>query len=338
MAQIANDHGILFIDAPSLLTRASPSGLLDEALFHDIHHPSLLGYHIISQEIIRRVLSVGLFGATRRTFQSMSHAEVATHFNFTRSDLLSVFVSRVEWLLLASRVGFDPTERMTLLRRNLDAAMALDSVRAVRALGKAKVDHLLSLSSAVGMSEDNISEEACADVCGLGRLEGPSDSPEVIEMSKGLIDLYPYVSNSDSRAVHIGDLASSARYALMTSLDGKGAQGGPLTIKGEQYSSGFTAHPSHVPSEVVFDLPGRYARLSGAVGVTDLGSERSSVRCFIESDGVRVFSSPLLRRGDPLADFVVPLKDVKQIRLICDDAGDGHDYDQVAWVKLRLER
>jgi hypothetical protein len=151
-----------------------------------------------------------------------------------------------------------------------------------------------------------------------------------------LLELYPYVAPSDPRAVHIGDIPSSAQYAQATSSEGRDLNDGPLKLNGVHYREGFIAQPSAHPSEIVFNVPRDAEVLMGAVGIADSGDERSSARCEVVTDDVTVFSSPMLRHGYPPEEFTIALRGVKQLRFVCDDGGDGAESDLVAWVGLRF--
>jgi hypothetical protein len=339
MAEVARAHGILFIDAASLLEEGAASGLLDESLFHDIHHPSLKGYNAIAQEVARRISIAEIVGMPRTEVQPPSENDIVTTFQFSRSDLFDVFISRVEWLARVTDVSFDPGERLQLLVRNLDAAEAIDSRRAQRVLGESRIRDWRRRAADNRRASELIPDQPCIATCGIRDETIALDDKMTTTAAPPLLDLYPYMSAVDSHVLRIQDLASSSLIVLKTSRQGLDLNNNPLKVRNQPAPDGFIAHPfQKYPSEVVFDLPTGYSRLHGAVAIADSGSSKSSVRCQIETDGSVVFSSPVLRLSDAPLDFSVSLVGAKQLRLVCDDAGDGPDFDHVTWFRLRLDR
>jgi hypothetical protein len=339
MAEVARAHGIIFIDGARVLEGGLTSGLLDESLFHDIHHPSLKGYNAIAQEVVRRVSIAEIVGVPQTDVQPLSENDIVTSFGFSRSYLFDVFISRVEWLSRVTDVAFDPGERLQLLVRNLDAAEAIDARRAQRIFGERQIRDWRRRAADNRRASESIPDQPCIAACGIRDETIALDNKMNPSAPPSLLDLYPYVSTEDSHVLRIQDLASSSSMVFKKSRQGLDLTNNPLKVRHQPAPDGFIAHPFHTyPSEVVFDLPAGYSRLHGAVAIADSGSSKSSVRCQVETDGSIVFSSPVLRVSDSPLDFSVSLVGTKKLRLVCDDAGDGPDFDHVAWLRLRLDR
>jgi hypothetical protein len=95
---------------------------------------------------------------------------------------------------------------------------------------------------------------------------------------------------------------------------------------------------THAPSEIVFDLGGRYDRFESLIGVPGpIGADGNGTVTFaVDADGRRVFESGLVRGGGPCREVSVDVSGVRRLTLVVGNAGDGQSCDEAAWGNARL--
>ena len=59
---VARRHDAVLIDGPEVLARLSPHGIVDDHLFHDAHHPNLVGYIALAQDVLEQLQHRRAFG------------------------------------------------------------------------------------------------------------------------------------------------------------------------------------------------------------------------------------------------------------------------------------
>ena len=108
----------------------------------------------------------------------------------------------------------------------------------------------------------------------------------------------------------------------------------PLAVGKRAFAHGLGVH---APSSANIQLGGTALKLAGFVGVTDdvLG-QKASIEISILADGVEKWKSGVMRAGDAAKPFEVALLGVQQLELRAGDAGDGRDYDHVAWGDVKI--
>lgn len=105
-----------------------------------------------------------------------------------------------------------------------------------------------------------------------------------------------------------------------------------LFVGGQLFARGIYAH---APSNYVYNLGGKWKRLSGQAGLAD-GND-GSVVFVIEGDGQELWRSKKIANAS-LPTFEVDVSKVKQLTLRVEDAGDGTGSDWGVWVEPKLER
>jgi hypothetical protein len=105
-----------------------------------------------------------------------------------------------------------------------------------------------------------------------------------------------------------------------------------LLVGGELFARGIYAH---APSRYDYDLGGQWKRLSGKAGLAD-GND-GSVVFVIEGDGRELWRSKRIADSS-LVNIDVDLRDVKQLTLRVEDAGNGNRGDWGVWVEPKLRR
>ena len=96
---MAEKYDIGLVDALELFESMSPHGLLGYNFIIDGHHPNLNGYILLAKGFAEQVEKILGVHAVRR---DVSSEEVSNHFNFGQDDLVEVYVSRTQWLLMQS--------------------------------------------------------------------------------------------------------------------------------------------------------------------------------------------------------------------------------------------
>lgn len=110
--------------------------------------------------------------------------------------------------------------------------------------------------------------------------------------------------------------------------------GRPLSIAGERFDRGVGTHAN---STFWIELAGGAARFQARVGVDDAASsDRASVVFKVVGDGRRLWSSGVMRRGQPAKTVDVDVCGVAQLLLWVDNADDGTDFDHADWAAARL--
>jgi alpha-galactosidase len=114
----------------------------------------------------------------------------------------------------------------------------------------------------------------------------------------------------------------------------KAVTGKPLSIAGERFDRGVGTHAN---STFWIELAGGASRFQARVGVDDAaGNDKASVVFKIVGDGRRLWSSGVMRRGQPARAVDVDVRGVARLVLWVEDAGDGTDFDHADWAGARL--
>lgn len=120
--------------------------------------------------------------------------------------------------------------------------------------------------------------------------------------------------------------------------------GTPITLNGVVYPKGLGVHPlSNAPSEVTYNLWGRYSTFISDVGLddeTDAGpwGPCGSVIFYVIADGVTLYDSGTMR-GDTATQTVnVSVAGVQELKLKVTAADDGYTCDHGDWANARLVR
>ena len=110
----------------------------------------------------------------------------------------------------------------------------------------------------------------------------------------------------------------------------------PLTLATRVYPNGLG---THAPSEIHFDLDGRYTAFEATVGVDDsqIGGI-GSVIFEVWVDDHLAFTSHTLRPGNLPEVVSVNLTDARRLKLVVTDAGDDNHGDHADWAGAKLLR
>lgn len=117
--------------------------------------------------------------------------------------------------------------------------------------------------------------------------------------------------------------------------------GTPITLNGVVYPKGLGVHPLwNAPSEVTYNLWGRYSSFISDVGLddeTDAGT-CGSVRFYVIADGVTLYDSGRMEGTTATQTVNVSVAGVQELKLRVTDASDGYTCDHGDWANARLVR
>jgi hypothetical protein len=131
----ARRPGCVLIDGRLEVAAASPTGLLDDHVIEDAHHPNLKGYVAIASAILRELAPREVFGPASAAIRPPGLADCVSHFgmNSTRlavaCDRTSVHYARV------SGYRYDPGERLAKSRKFAEAARRLRAGASIDEVG-----------------------------------------------------------------------------------------------------------------------------------------------------------------------------------------------------------
>jgi hypothetical protein len=114
---VAARRGALLVDGPAELRKLSPTGILDDNLFHDPQHPALAGHVALAHAVLRGLRQRGAFGWTRGPVPAPGPAECAAHFGLGPAEWATA-CNRVKWFFsVVAQNRFDPSARLAKSER-----------------------------------------------------------------------------------------------------------------------------------------------------------------------------------------------------------------------------
>lgn len=115
--------------------------------------------------------------------------------------------------------------------------------------------------------------------------------------------------------------------------NGGPSDGRPISLEAVKFSRGLGVHAA---SELRYNLNGRYLTFNAFVGVDDEVAGKGTLIFEAWLDGVKVFSSGLMKGTDPNKPVKIDVTGKKELKLIVTDGGDGKDADHGDWADARL--
>lgn len=107
----------------------------------------------------------------------------------------------------------------------------------------------------------------------------------------------------------------------------------PLTVGGKNFDRGVGTHATSAYRVL---LNRGTERFTASVGVDDAAAPVGSVVFQILADGKRVYSSGVMKRGQPAKLVDVDLRGVRNLQLLVADAGDGITHDHADWADAKF--
>ena len=124
--QVATRHPVcIVIDGRQELMAASPTGLLDNHLIEDTHHPNLKGQLVLAGAVLRELRDRRTFGESPRFSLPLDPLECCDHFQMDEARLATACERTSVHYLRVSGYRYDPAERLEKSRRFAQAARKL---------------------------------------------------------------------------------------------------------------------------------------------------------------------------------------------------------------------
>ncbi|MGB0066641.1 MAG: hypothetical protein WBQ11_01240, partial [Isosphaeraceae bacterium] len=124
--QVATQHPLcIVIDGRKELMAASPTGLLDNHLIEDTHHPNLKGQLVLAGAVLRELRGRRTFGESPRFSLPLDPLECCDHFQMDEARLATACERTSVHYLRVSGYRYDPAERLEKSRRFAEAARKL---------------------------------------------------------------------------------------------------------------------------------------------------------------------------------------------------------------------
>ena len=107
----------------------------------------------------------------------------------------------------------------------------------------------------------------------------------------------------------------------------------PIMLGGKQYAKGLGTHS---PSEIVYNLNGKYATFSAEAGIDDGTKGKGSAEFLVYGDDSLLFKSPIIRGQASLAKINVSVAGRNKLKLVVTIGGDTYDMDDADWGSAML--
>jgi hypothetical protein len=120
--EVARRHDSLLIDGQELFHEAGEHGLLDDRLFHDAMHPSVLGHITLAQGVLRGLHARRAFGWPGDAPPRLDPAECATHFGLDARAWQALCERGAMFYHGVASSRYDPSERSAKREAFRDAA------------------------------------------------------------------------------------------------------------------------------------------------------------------------------------------------------------------------
>ncbi|GAA0591646.1 hypothetical protein GCM10009001_04710 [Virgibacillus siamensis] len=109
----------------------------------------------------------------------------------------------------------------------------------------------------------------------------------------------------------------------------KGANdGSALTINGQTFDKGLGVH---APSEIVYQLDGKYSKFSSYVGVDDEVAGGASIVFQVWGDGEKLYDSGLMTDSDDAKKLDISVDGIEELKLVVTTSGNGNGQDHGDW-------
>jgi hypothetical protein len=137
---VAARRDVVLVDGPAVLRAASRRGILDDALFHDAHHPNLNGYVALAQDVLDRLQVRRAFGWPEgRPAPRVTPSMCAEHFRMDGPKWVKVFGRSERFYKMTAFIRHDPSERLEMARRYAVAAHRIAAGAPVEETGLVKL-------------------------------------------------------------------------------------------------------------------------------------------------------------------------------------------------------
>jgi tetratricopeptide (TPR) repeat protein len=124
----ARHPSLLLVDGPRVLEAASEHGILDDRLFSDAHHPNLIGYVALSQDLLNQLRARRAFGwPADAPTPSVDVDDCARHFGMDANRWDEICKRSWAWFNTVAYIRYDPTFRLERAETFRRASEAIES-------------------------------------------------------------------------------------------------------------------------------------------------------------------------------------------------------------------
>lgn len=120
---VADRRGAVLVDGPRVLAALSPSGLLDDNVFHDAQHPTFRAYLALARQAVGELRSRGDLGWPASTpAMNMDPDDCAAHFHMNAAVWTRALDGAASFYARVAYMRYDPAENLAKARRITEAA------------------------------------------------------------------------------------------------------------------------------------------------------------------------------------------------------------------------
>jgi hypothetical protein len=125
---VARRHEAVLVDGSAVFHAVSPTGLLDDHMFHDAHHPSLIGHIALAEGVLRGLHDRGAFGWPKSSpAPTIDPVDCVEHFGIGPEQMAHVCDRAATFYDRTAFLRYDPS------RRHAKTKMYFDGARRIRA-------------------------------------------------------------------------------------------------------------------------------------------------------------------------------------------------------------
>ena len=125
---MARRYGAMVVDAPSILAKVSPHGILDDYLYHDAHYMNLVGTIAVARDMLGQLKARHAFGWPDSTaVPDTELLDFALHFKMDRRKWQQVCERTSAFYSRQAYARYDPADRVETQQRYNRAAIAIGS-------------------------------------------------------------------------------------------------------------------------------------------------------------------------------------------------------------------
>jgi hypothetical protein len=123
---VGRRHGAILVDGPEVLSRLVGDGIPDDRVFHDAHHPNVIGYVALAQNILDQLHERGAFGwPSSGAAPRIELDAVIKHFGMDAEKWQEVCDRSIVFNSRLAFTRYDPTERLATGHRYYLASRAI---------------------------------------------------------------------------------------------------------------------------------------------------------------------------------------------------------------------
>ena len=135
---VAAQHpSVVLVDSARVLEPLSPHGILDNHMYHDAQHPTLLGYIALAQDLLKQLRERQAFGSVTTPVPTIDPTECARHFGLEREQWVRVCERSAWFWRVTSYIRYDPRSR----KEREEAYMRAARTGQVGSVSRARRDH-----------------------------------------------------------------------------------------------------------------------------------------------------------------------------------------------------